>query len=243
MVNRLILLLSVVIVLLPLIPATAQDDAFPEPQKIEIPSTDGLILVGDYYAPPAPDAPSVILMHGNGQTRRSWHYMDIVQALLDAGYAVLAIDIRSHGETGGRGTWEQYQADTYAWSEWLRAQPDLNPDQVSLLGASLGAVLVIQGMAGDDRIVTAVALSPVDVSTLSLDLPAAMTTIDSRPIYLVASQRDYNAANTVEVLTTVSDADLMVRIYAGSAHGTSLFSPHPELIPSIIAWLDQCNER
>ena len=237
--KRLIVLLAILL-FLPSIPAAAQED---EPQRIEIAATDGLILVGDYYAPREPNAPSVILMHMNGGTRKSWQYLPLTEALLEAGYAVLAIDIRSHGETGGRGTWPQYQADTQAWSDWLRAQPDLNPDQVNLVGASLGAVLVIQGMAGDERIVTAVSLSPVDVSTLSLDQVAAMETIGSRPIYLAASQHDYNAANTVEVLTTVSEADLMVRIYAGSAHGTGMFSPHPELIPSIIAWLDRYNRQ
>ncbi|HEX3050922.1 MAG TPA: alpha/beta fold hydrolase [Aggregatilineaceae bacterium] len=223
-------------------PATAQDDSLPEPQKIEISAADGTRLVGDYYAPSEPGAPSVLLMHMNGQIRQSWRSTQLLEALYGAGYGVLAVDLRGHGASGGRGTWPLHQADMQTWIAWLRAQPDLDPERVNLLGASLGAVLAIRGMADDDRVVTAVSLSPVDIS-ISLNLEEAVTTIADRPLFLAASQQDHSAAHACKVMIALAQGDALFRLYPGSAHGTAMLTPGHNLLPSIIAWLDQHNGR
>ena len=58
-------------------------------------TTDGLQLAADIGGPE--DAPLVILMHGGGQTRHSW--AGAGKALVEAGYRVVNLDSRGHGES------------------------------------------------------------------------------------------------------------------------------------------------
>lgn len=57
---------------------------------------DGLVLSGDVAGPV--DAPTVILMHGGGQTRHSW--AGELNKLAAEGYRVISYDARGHGESG-----------------------------------------------------------------------------------------------------------------------------------------------
>jgi pimeloyl-ACP methyl ester carboxylesterase len=56
---------------------------------------DGVHIVADVGG--NPDQPTVVLMHGGGQTRQSWS--GAMWALIDAGYHVINFDARGHGET------------------------------------------------------------------------------------------------------------------------------------------------
>ena len=58
-------------------------------------ASDGLTLVGDVGGPQG--APLVLLMHGGGQTRHSWS--GAMRALTAAGYRVVNLDARGHGES------------------------------------------------------------------------------------------------------------------------------------------------
>lgn len=55
----------------------------------------GLRLAGDSWG--GPDGPLVILQHGGGQTRHAWKKTG--KALANAGYFVVAFDIRGHGDS------------------------------------------------------------------------------------------------------------------------------------------------
>lgn len=63
--------------------------------RAEFQTSDGLTLVGDVGGPER--APLVLLMHGGGQTRHSW--AGAMRALVAAGYRVVNLDARGHGES------------------------------------------------------------------------------------------------------------------------------------------------
>jgi pimeloyl-ACP methyl ester carboxylesterase len=59
-------------------------------------AADGVKIVGDVAGDP--DSPAVVLMHGGGQTRHSWSAA--VEPLREAGYFVVNVDLRGHGDSG-----------------------------------------------------------------------------------------------------------------------------------------------
>ena len=94
--------------------------ASPEPElaksiingvREEIEASDGLYLVGTYYSPVdiPPPWPGVILLHMLFGDRTSWD--DYARQLASTGYAVFALDMRGHGETGGLVNWEFAEND------------------------------------------------------------------------------------------------------------------------------------
>jgi len=80
-----------------------------------------------------PSAPTVILMHGGGQTRHSWHRT--TERLVADGYHVVSLDTRGHGDSdwspSGEYGIEVLAADLLAVIATLQTPP-------VLVGASLG---------------------------------------------------------------------------------------------------------
>ncbi|WP_281784107.1 alpha/beta fold hydrolase [Sinimarinibacterium flocculans] len=109
--------------------------------------SDGLTLVGDVGGDPA--APPVILLHGGGQTRHSWGLA--MEVLVNAGYHVLNLDARGHGESDwsadGDYSIATLAADLSAVIETLAAPP-------ALIGASMGGAtsLFYTGHADQSRV-------------------------------------------------------------------------------------------
>ncbi len=216
------------------LPAYAQGT--PQPQRVTLNAPDGLTLVGTFAsAPESGSAPAVLLLHMLGSNKESWG--PLTPTLLDAGYAVLAVDMRGHGETGGPVDWPKAEQDVQLWIDWLRTQPGVDMDRVSLVGASIGSNLALRGMANDPGVVTAVALSPGldyrDVTTSD-----AVQTIGTRPVFLVAAHGDAYSDDSVKQLGLLATGDTLIRLYGGSAHGTALFAVEDDLAPLIVNWLD-----
>ncbi|HVN41938.1 MAG TPA: alpha/beta hydrolase [Steroidobacteraceae bacterium] len=116
---------------------------------------DGISLAADVGGDPA--APSVIFMHGGGQTRHSWH--GAVRELLAQGYHVINLDARGHGDSdwspGGH-----YRLEVLAND--LRAVMATLPTRPALVGASLGGATGLYAVGqSEEPIATALVL--VDV--------------------------------------------------------------------------------
>lgn len=107
----------------------------------------------------AADAPAVIAVHGYTACRHDERILLAAGMLHRHGLAVLAIDLRNHGDsgrTGGRHTGGIREADDVlgAW-DWLIRMGGLSADQIGLFGISLGAASVLIA-AGDEPRVAAV---------------------------------------------------------------------------------------
>ncbi len=219
----------------------AQDTQTVESQPVEVAAADSLALKGDYYALPG-DTPhaAVLLMHQLGSHRRSWS--DLIPALLDAGYNVLTVDLRGHGETGGKVDWTAAQTDTRTWLSWLRQQPGVRAAAISIIGASIGSNLALVGCAADEQCVTAIALSPgLDYFGVKTDT-AVTEGLRKRSALLVAAQADGQSSNGIKELVAAAKGDIGVRLYAGAAHGTTMLQSRKlqtGLITLIIDWLNE----
>lgn len=104
------------------------------------PSTGGVSLVADVGGPE--DAPTVVLMHGGGQTRHSWS--GAMKALVERGYRVVNYDARGHGDS----SWSEdgaYTLDDRV--DDVRAVLRGSSAPFALVGASLGGATAIHAVA------------------------------------------------------------------------------------------------
>jgi len=105
-------------------------------ESIRLPTRDGHDL-GAWYADGRADAPSVVLLHGNGGHRG--HHLATAELLAGAGCALLPVSLRAHGDSSGDFNDIGYSArhDVVAAVEYLEHRRPGRP--ILVFGSSLGA--------------------------------------------------------------------------------------------------------
>ncbi len=127
------------------------DNAGP-PQTVGHSGANGIKLVADEWNPGA--GPTVLMLHGGGQNRHSWHQTG--QVLADRGYHVVALDTRGHGDSD-RAPDADYAIETLA------------DDVIAVLGAIARPVVLIgASMGGLTGILVAASAGPTQVTKLVL---------------------------------------------------------------------------
>jgi len=119
---------------------------------------DGVILRGWKVRPPDPNGSWVLVFHGVADNRVG--AIGQAELLLRAGYSVVMMDARAHGESGGAiatyGWLERY--DTRAIVDTLEASE--HPVHLFALGESMGAGIALQSAGIEPRIEAVVAEAP-----------------------------------------------------------------------------------
>jgi dienelactone hydrolase len=222
-------------------------------ENVSLRTADGYTVAGWYWKPklwPKQKlAPGVLLLHMRGKDKSSWG--SLPETLLGEGYAVLAIDLRGHGETvdpaGRRPSLDaladsDYQAmlfDVGAGVTFLRQQPNCDEDRVGIIGASIGANLALLYAATNRAVRTVVCLSP-GLNYHGLQPLGALDAYDKRPLYLIAAKDDTQSYPGCLKLqdAAVKAKPVSLRGFDGSDHGTALLTAHPGLDKTIVTgWL------
>lgn len=102
--------------------------------------------------------PSVVLLHGGGQTRHSWRKG--FDALVEAGYHVVSLDARGHGDSDWAPDGD-YRLDALVSD--LRSTLEQIPGMPVIIGASLGGMTGLAAV-GEAREPVARALVLVDIT-------------------------------------------------------------------------------
>ena len=100
----------------------------------------GLRLAADVGGPE--DGPTVVLLHGGGQTRHSW--AGTWRMLVDAGWRAWSFDLRGHGDSGWPDDGD-YSLDAFA--DDVLAVARTLPQPPILVGASLGGLSSLVAVA------------------------------------------------------------------------------------------------
>jgi fermentation-respiration switch protein FrsA (DUF1100 family) len=118
---------------------------YPGARDVTFRASDGVQLRG-WYVPGANGA-AIIIMHGSHGTRQS--ELPYVRMLADAGYGVLAVDARGHGESGGETNALGWYGDRDVAGavNFLRRQSHVHPNDISGLGLSMGAEALLRALS------------------------------------------------------------------------------------------------
>jgi non-heme chloroperoxidase len=127
-----------------------------EPSVLQLEGRDGVMLSIDVGGPP--DGPSVVLLHGGGQTRHSWSAT--WKMLAEAGWRAWSVDLRGHGASD--------------WSEEGDYSLDAFADDVRIMSAACTAPPILVGASlGGLASLVAVAEAPVQT-----DVARALVLVD-----------------------------------------------------------------
>lgn len=218
---------------------------------VTFPTQDNLLITGAYTPPPWPGkAPMAILLHMYGSDRHAFD--PLVPVLHGAGFAVLAIDLRGHGESVGpaalrlarrvaerdKKLFAEMDRDVEAAYAWLAAQPEADPARFVLVGASVGCSVALEYAARDRSVDAMVCLTP-GTGYLGLDAIAAARKYGRRPVLLIASEQEQAACDELKGL--LPGATVHVVGSAGSdptsLHGTRMFGRVVGIEAAIAAFL------
>lgn len=125
----------------------------PAPDPVTIPSrTPGIDLAGWWIPGASADAPAVVVVHGLAACRRDVTVLLPAGMLHRAGFGVLLVDLRDHGDSSDEdhrqaGGTDEYLDALAAW-DWLRERGH-EASRIGLFGASMGAATVL--IAGNEQ--------------------------------------------------------------------------------------------
>lgn len=219
-------------------------------EKITFETSDRVTIVGDWSAP-ANAKHAALLLHMMPATRVSW--LPLSRALNEAGFATLAIDLRGHGESvtlrqaqGDKKLDYQKFSDAEHQASRLDADAAMNflkskgfrEENISFVGASIGANLSLDALCRYKGATRAVLLSP-GLDYRGVKTEALMKGLSAHQrVWIVAAEGDAYSAESSAALQKLQKETSTVTIFRGSAHGTNLFEPEPTLIPQMVQLLN-----
>lgn len=142
------------------VPHYDKRDSFKTPEDLGLqaelvtfPAHDGLALKGWYIEAEDKNAPALVCMHGGRDDKR--YFLPLAPALHAAGFALLLIDGRCHGESAddpkGLSLGVRDHMDVMGGADFLTAQ---GHTKLGALGCSQGSACVVIAAARDPRLKT-----------------------------------------------------------------------------------------
>jgi len=214
-------------------------------QKITFRTKDGVNIVGNYFKPKKEHAPVFLLLHMMPSTKESWN--TFATLLQEKGYAVLAIDLRGHGESIDKnGKKIDYKAfededhresmnDIAAAKEFLARQKEIDTSRIAMAGASIGANLALW-QASIDKNVGLLILLSVGLDYRGIKTPA-LAHMYSGHVYIMASEGDSYAAESSREIFNEFHREKMLKIIKGKSHGTDMMASENEVIDELVGWI------
>lgn len=197
-------------------------------------SRDGLRMQGMLYRADAEPAPVALLLHAADGRREDW--LPLITPLQQAGFTVLAVDLRGSGRTGSAANWTTARQDVLDLLEYARGLEGVDGGRIALIGAGVGGNLALTSCVVNTYCAAVVMLSPgLDYEGVITEGAAAQ--LGERPLLLIAAEGDTYAARSAQTLDGLAPGPHEMTIYSGGASGTGLFAVQPALPGAILAWL------
>jgi len=225
-------------------------------EAVELKTVDGWTLKA-MFAPSEPGKMTLLLLHGTGQRKEDWKRLAF--PLTRAGYGVMAVDLRGHGESrvspsGEELTWKKLRAtptandfadmsrDAEAAVGWLAGQ-GVPEDSIGFIGSEVGGSIAIRYAATHQKVPLVVMLSP-GMRWQEVLTPNALRALKRpipTPVLMIYSEADKRTAKEVPILHSFAKFAVGERhatlIMVPQERGTRMFKAQRALVGQVIDWL------
>ncbi len=135
-------------------------------EDVEFMPRDMELRLSGWYLQGEPDAPHLIFVHGLNSVRSGDQALELADRLVARGYNIVMFDLRGHGSSQDGRTSAGYfeRQDVWGTYDYLTEHRGVAPDQVGLIGFSMGAATAILAAAAEPDIRAVVADSPFAVA-------------------------------------------------------------------------------
>ena len=172
-------------------------------QEITLTSRDGLKVAGWYIPGSRPQG--IILIHGVNANRMAM--LPTAALLAEAGFHLLLLDLRGHGESGSSlNSYGYFEAlDVQTGVDYLAAVPEV--EQIGVLGTSLGGATVARAAAEDPRLqAVVIQTSYSSLSDAVDDAFETMTIFPKRPFApLIVGLAERRVGITIDQVDSARD--------------------------------------
>jgi dienelactone hydrolase len=204
---------------------------------ISIPTPDGLTLTASLTRPTtAGTEPAIILLHEYAQDHHQWD--PYIGLLNGAGFVVVSLDLRGFGESrlpvipaSLDDVFASLPKDVTAAVDYLQAQPGVDHQHITVLGASLGANTAYVASGLEPRVTKTALVSPIAS-------PAVLTGYGAKnfqPRNVAGWMAADDAATLTAFITPVQGSHEQHTVPNGG-RGISLLQTSG-VLDSIVAWL------
>jgi pimeloyl-ACP methyl ester carboxylesterase len=183
--------------------------------------------------------PAVLLLHGYGEDRSVWN--SLRSELLSRGWAVMALDLRGHGQSANKNgrplqATEEWRMSSHDFPvdidpalDWLKAQPRVNNSKLVVIGSDVGANLALIASGRFPEVRTVVAINP----KLNESMAMAGSAQDFMPRSALIVSSDQ--AEGTRVLESVKTPGRILTL-SGSG-GTAKWSGEKQVVDAVFQWL------
>ncbi len=231
-------------------PPTKTADDVGEKQSVQITVDPQITLAGTLYEPKATKtgAPAAILVHEAGGNRDE--LKDVAEKLQKQGFMVLALDLRGHGESakegsdwsklddaGKKAAWTAAIADLRAGITFVRARPNVQVGNLSLIGYRSGCTLVTR-YAMRDESVRSIALLDPQTEQYGLNVMKDIEGLGGLPTYVVVAKGDEkDGQRLADAASRASHGakDALQLLQSKEASGATLNDKR--VIPDLLKWM------
>ena len=213
-------------------------------EEVSFLTPDNKMISATWYTPLKGQTPfkAVILIHEFNGNRHDWD--PFISGFIERGYAVLAYDMRGHGNSQSVPKSGDYFdlliKDVEGAVSWLLNHPDVISDKIGVVGGQLGGTIAYAASAYIDEIKVSVAISPaVELDSILLGKGQD----NFKPHSILFQFLDTQRIN-IQPLIDQAEEPKMVRLYrpespAVRAAGLSLLHRDLRAFGDLLRYLDE----
>jgi pimeloyl-ACP methyl ester carboxylesterase len=183
--------------------------------------------------------PAVLLLHGYGEDRSVWN--SLRSELLSRGWAVMALDLRGHGQSANKNGRPMQASEEWRMSshdfpvdidpalDWLKAQPRVNNSKLVVIGSDIGANLALIASGRFPEVRTVVAINPK--LNESMAMAGSAQDFTPRSALIVSSDQ----AEGTRVLESVKAPNRIMAL--SGPGGTAKWAGEKQVVDAVFQWL------